>query len=195
MQDVFHYFGYGSLVNADTRPPESRAVPGRLNGWIREWRLAGTMPGGGACGLTIRPHAGASIAGVLVADHVSRLPELDAREHRYDRLAVGQGMFTPDETGLAHREAFVYRAKSEHRRWGDTATPVLLSYVDCVLAGFHSHWGEAGVRDFIATTEGWHVPILNDRKQPRYVRAVNISDNLRVLIDAALAEAGARIID
>lgn len=35
--ELVTYFGYGSLVNRDTRPPDEQAFPARLYGWQRVW--------------------------------------------------------------------------------------------------------------------------------------------------------------
>lgn len=191
MTNEISYFGYGSLVNCDTRAAGSVAVRGRLRGWVREWRIAGTPGQQGVCSLTVRPQEGTEIFGLMVREHRDGLPALDTREWRYDRLDLGAGAFLADPGQGAHDGlGFVYRAKPEHYRWGSDEHPILQSYVDCVLAGFHRHWGEAGVRHFIETTDGWHVPILNDRDNPRYPRAVRISNDMQALFDDALAEAG-----
>ncbi len=199
MTDQISYFGYGSLVNCDTRAPDSVAVRGTLRGWVREWRIAGPTPRGGVCSLTVRPDPGTDIRGLMVREHISGLAALDQREWRYDRLDLEDGTFLTDPDAPAHAvpkpmvRGFVYRAKHEHYRWGDADHPILLSYVDCVLAGFYRHWGEAGVRHFVETTHGWHVPILDDRAAPRYPRAVPLGKDLRALIDDALAGTRTRI--
>ncbi|AXS40310.1 gamma-glutamylcyclotransferase family protein [Breoghania sp. L-A4] len=193
MTDTISYFGYGSLVNCDTRTPGSIVARGTLSGWVREWRIAGPTPRGGVCSLTVRPEAGTDIRGLMVREHSSGLAALDEREGRYDRVDLDEGSFCADPDAPAHDgRGFVYRARSEHYRWGDADHPILLSYVDCVLAGFYRHWGEAGVRHFIETTHGWHVPILDDREAPRYPRAVALGEDLLGLIDAALADADVR---
>lgn len=195
MSDTISYFGYGSLVNCDTRVAGSVAVRGRLSGWVREWRIAGPTPRGGVCSLTVRPEAGTDIRGLMVREHRDGLVTLDKREWRYDRIDLGEGAFRPDVEAVPQDAAgFVYRAKDAHYRWGDEDHPILLSYVDCVLAGFLKHWGEEGVRHFVETTHGWHVPLFDDRADPRYPRAVMISNDQRAFFDEALAEAGARTL-
>lgn len=196
MTDSISYFGYGSLVNCDTRKADSVAVRGHLSGWVREWRIAGPTPRGGVCSLTVRPEEGTDIRGLMVSEHRDGLATLDEREWRYDRVDLGEGAFCPDAAHEPHQaephgaDSFVYRAKDAHYRWGDEDHPILLSYVDCVLAGFLKHWGEEGVRHFVETTHGWHVPILDDRDDPRYLRAVRIPDDARAFFDEALAEVG-----
>lgn len=190
---MIHYFGYGSLVNCDTRARDSVAVPGRLSGWVREWRIAGTLGSSGVCALTVTPRKGASIAGVMAREPVAGLAKLDEREQRYERRNLVAGAFRADDGGVLESPGFIYIARAEHYRWGDADHPILQSYVDCVMAGFLRHWGEAGVRDFVETTHGWHVPIVNDRERPIYPRAVTVSQGAREMFDDLLRDAGARL--
>ena len=194
MNDMIFYFGYGSLVNGDTRAPGGIAVAGRLSGWVREWRIAGPTAYGGVCSLTVRPEPGAEVAGVMVREHRDGLAALDEREWRYERCDLADGAFRPDADATLPTAGFVYTARAEHYRWGDEDHPILQSYVDCVLAGFLKLWGEAGVRDFVETTRGWHVPIRADRKAPLYPRAVRTDDEALSFFDDVLREAGARWI-
>ena len=71
---------------------------------------------------------------------------------------------------------------------------VLLSYVDMVVGGYHREFGRDGVDRFFATTDGWDVPILNDRQQPRYPRHVAQPDEVTGIVDAALAHLPCRIV-
>ncbi len=75
---------------------------------------------------------------------------------------------------------------------GDAEHPILLSYVDCVLKGYLDQYGERGVSHFIDHTEGWHIPIRDDRENPRYSRAVRLEDRERDLFDQLLRRAGVR---
>ncbi|WP_321336156.1 gamma-glutamylcyclotransferase family protein [Breoghania sp.] len=191
MTDTISYFGYGSLVNDSTRPANGVAVPGRLSGWRREWRIAGRMGNFGVCSLTVRPDASREVAGLMVREDASGLPDLDEREWRYERCELAAGAFRPDNPSLPPMAGFVYTARAEHYRWGDADHPILQSYVDCVLAGFLKYWGEAGVREFVQTTCGWHVPILPDRDEPFYPRAVKIDTQTQALFDDVLRKGGA----
>src|SRR5690606_8891805 len=158
-------------------------------GWVREWRVRGRAgAGAGACALTVRPEAGAAIRGVLIGHPIERLADLDRRELRYDRVdGLGADLRTMTTADLPLEPVCLYRAKAEHYGWGDDDHPFLQSYLDCVLDGFHALWGEAGVRHFLATTDGWHVPVLADRDRPRYARAVRLDPEVRALIDDLLA--------
>ena len=107
-------------------------------------------------------------------------------------IRLDASSFTPDrrDTPLP-AQPIVYRVKPEHEAWGDRNHPLIQSYLDCVLRGYLERWGVLGVRRFVETTAGWHVPIHNDRAAPRYRRAVRITAEEEQLFDRVLADAGA----
>ena len=181
----FSYFGYGSLINDATRPVGHGANNAVLKGWRREWRVINPVAHGthglkGVCSLGIAPDAHSTIAGVVVQEPLCNLAALDEREHRYERLVVEDGALAP----CPQRDVFVYRSLAEHRIWAHDACPILRSYVDCVMQGVLRRFGEAGLADFIHTTDGWDLPLLNDRDAPLYPRSVVLTEDERALIDA-----------
>ena len=127
------------------------------------------------CALSVVPGED-TIEGLLVTFDDEVRPVVDAREYRYDALSC-------EELGP---DALIFRAQSGVDRFGDAANPVHLSYVDVVVQGFLAEFGEAGVERFMATTDGWHVPILDDRAAPRYPRAQVLTQNERALTDRML---------
>lgn len=191
------YFGYGSLVNADTIPADARVTPGRLTGWVREWRVCGMGGDGqGRCALSVREEPGSEIRGVMVREPRSRLMELEKREKRYRKVeAVGDAFRCDEEQAKGPGDLFVFVGTEEHKHWGTETHPILQSYLDCVLAGFFSLWGEEGIEHFLDTTDGWHVPVLRDRQNPAYPRAIVLPDHLRQKIDAATAARNLTYID
>ncbi|SDU15062.1 hypothetical protein [Stappia sp. ES.058] len=195
------YFGYGSLVNTRTLGDEAAAIAGTLSGWRREWRAWWRTEGAssqrpGVCTLTVKRAPQSAIQGVMVSEPAARLAVLDEREKRYQRVTDGiADAFRCDAQGRPAPEgAFLYEADTPIRHAGDDDHPILQSYVDCVMAGFHAAWGEAGVRGFIATTDGWDAPLLADRAAPRYPRAQVIDPELLAFFDGLLAEQGVRYI-
>ena len=176
---TFSVFGYGSLVNRMTLPPHVKAEPVALSGWRRAWRATSLAHAGGVCALSVVP-GDDTIEGLLVTFEDEARPVIDAREYRYDPLAA-------EALGP---EALIFRANAASDRFGDSASPVHLSYVDVVIQGFYREFGEAGVERFMATTDGWHVPILDDRAAPRYPRAQQLTENERALCDRML-----RVVD
>ena len=182
------YFGYGSLVNRATHRTEIvDAFPARLLGWRRSWRARPDVPGIRASLLTVRREEGAVCDGLLVIDRQENLAAVDAREICYLRRLV-----TPHELEVAGAvpngcPVYVYEADVELPLHPEPSK-ILQSYLDAVLQGFLSVYGETGVRRFLADTIGFDTPINADRHAPVYPRAVSLSDAERVLFDAMLAE-------
>ncbi|MEM8665118.1 MAG: gamma-glutamylcyclotransferase family protein [Pseudomonadota bacterium] len=168
----FTVFGFGSLVNRHTLSGVLSARTGTVRGWRRAWRAPGHMAGGvGVCSLSVIP-ADDAIEGLFVTFADDERTRLAARERNYDAVPLeGEG------------GAVIYRAKPEVERWGDAASPVSLSYLDTILGGYLDEFGEAGAERFMATTDGWFVPILDDRAAPRYPRAVALSPQAYRMID------------
>ncbi|MDQ0315965.1 gamma-glutamylcyclotransferase family protein [Amorphus orientalis] len=191
--ESFHYFGYGSLVNAATRPQSQTVIPARLHGFRRAWRVSSRRSLlSGNCSLTIiEAGPDAVVKGVVAREERAHLATLDKRERHYDRLTVGPDLVALEADHAHPGETYVYRVKRRNDRYGSHRFPILLSYVDCVLQGYHAVYGEAGVRDFMQSTDGWHVPILDDRDAPRYPRAQTLTSQERALVDDALASVGA----
>jgi glutathione-specific gamma-glutamylcyclotransferase len=188
---LFTCFGYGSLVNLATLAPDVLAVPVRLTGWRRAWRLSGPSSYGRRCTLTVVPDPGCAIDGVLIAQPGDRLRALDKREAEYNRTAVqSEDVEWLAEPPVGWPAPFLYVGRPEHTRPGDADHPVLLTYLDAVIAGFLRLFGPAGAERFVATTLDWHVPIRDDRADPVYPRAVSLSGRERAYIDGLLAELG-----
>ncbi|MBD8892816.1 gamma-glutamylcyclotransferase family protein [Roseibium litorale] len=190
------YFGYGSLVNTRTLGEGASVRAGRLEGWIREWRVVGlTDSGRGICALSVAPKPGVTIRGVLVREPEDRLPALEAREKRYDKVpAIGGQFRCEQEEQPGPEDMFLFQSKPGNRDWGSGSNPILQSYIDCVLLGFYDFWGEEGIRHFIETTRGWHAPVLADRAAPIYPRAVQAAPEVIELVDQYLAPLNIRTI-
>ncbi len=189
------YFGYGSLVNRATRPDGERAWPATLRGWRRTWnhRVPASDARIACTSLSIDPAIeGDVIAGVVVRMPLAALPGLDAREANYDRLALPMAAFGLPP-GLAARSGgervYAYRSVAARREPAGAAHPILASYVDCIMAGYLERHGEAGLRDWIASTDGWEAPRLDDRADPAYPRAVRLPAALLERFDALLPSA------
>lgn len=190
------YFGYGSLVNIDTLNDGTKVSPGCLAGWVREWRIRGTNKlGRGVCSLSVARSPMTTIRGVSATEPKEGLKQLDQREWKYHRVSGVGPDFKCDEHGRpGAREMFLYRSRPEHDGWGSADFPIPQSYVDCVLAGFHAFWGEQGIRHFIDTTRGWHVPVLVDREAPIYPRAVRLTPDVLEMIDDNLSDKKVRYL-
>ena len=185
MRDPY-FFGYGSLVNRATHayPSPQRA---RLTGWRRAWRHTGLRE---VAFLTAIPDPASAIDGLIAPVPGGDWAALDAREWAYERLP------TPDVAHpLPHPVEIAVYAVPATSAAPDANHPILLSYLDVVVQGYHREFGPEGVAAFFATTSGWEAPILNDRAAPRYPRAQQLTETETALVDTHLARLAARLID
>lgn len=175
-----HFFGYGSLVNRQTHSYQD-ARPAEVRGWRRCWRHTVLRD---VAFLTVVEAPDARIDGLIAAVPAGDWAALDLREAAYDRLALG-----PEDVTHDHPEPIgvqIYRTRASHDAAPTVLHPVLLSYIDTVVAGFRDVFGDAGAQRFFATTDGWDAPVLDDRKAPVYRRAIPPTSETRKLVDAAL---------
>jgi len=190
--DWISYFGYGSLVNRDTRPVGEVAHRACLRGWQRVWehRVVACSSRQGCTSLSIEPDscsANSAIEGVVVSIHRSALRHLDERESGYERLELPATAFDlPDN--LEMDSVMVYRSRPENRKAADLDHPVLQSYIDCVLAGYHQNFDEASMQAFVASTRGWERAIFNDRNAPRYPRWVEVAADRQMHFDTLVKQ-------
>lgn len=181
----FSVFGYGSLTNTRTLPPYLAFRRATLVGWRRAWRATSIAHAGGVCALSVVEAEGETIDGLVVTFDREVRPVVDAREVRYDPLpAVADG-----------QSVIVFRARPEIDRYGDRDHPIHLSYLDVIVQGFIEHYGSEGVRRFAASTDGWHVPVVDDRAAPNYPRHQRLTQEERTVVDRLLVEVGATVIE
>lgn len=187
------YFGYGSLVNRATlRTSYVDIMPARLLGYRRCWRPRPDMPGFPAALLTVVPDAGSISDGVLVIDHAENLAAVDAREARYLRKAVSRSQLEMEERFPGDVSVFLYQADQTLPLHGQPPA-ILRSYLDAVMQGFLAMHGEDGLQRFVDGTDGFDLPIHEDRDLPVYPRAVALSAAERILFDRVLARRSSKI--
>lgn len=171
-------FGYGSLVNRATHA-YGPARPARIHGWRRAWVHTPHRQGPF---LTAVPSPHDSIDGLIAAIPGGDWAALDLREEGYDRLA----------TPLPGVMIYAVPAQGPVEPQG--RDPILLSYVDVVFQGYLREFGPAGLDGFVATTDGWRIPILDDRAAPVYPRHQALSAAERARVDAILRDLGATVL-
>ena len=178
MDPVACVFGYGSLVNCRTHA-FAPVRPDRLAGWRRRWCY--TRHHDGPFLTAVPAGAGEAIDGLIATVPAGDWAALDAREAGYDRCP------TP-WPGVA-----VY-AVPDPLTGDATGAPIRLSYLDAVLQGFLAVFGPQGPARFMASTDGWHIPVLNDRAAPLYPRAQRLTAAEQGLVDALLRDHGVRVV-
>ncbi|MEO1639778.1 MAG: gamma-glutamylcyclotransferase family protein [Pseudomonadota bacterium] len=172
------FFGYGSLVNLATHS-YANPRPATLQGWRRIWRGTHLRK---VAYLSVHPVAGHALDGIVAHVPGADWAALDAREAAYQRHAVRSHLH-PERADM---DTAVYQVHPDHLATpGDH--PILLSYLDTVVQGYLEVFGEPGVSQFFATTDGWDAPLLDDRDDPIYPRAQRLSAAERALVDDHLA--------
>ncbi|MBQ4825211.1 gamma-glutamylcyclotransferase [Leisingera sp. HS039] len=182
-----YFFGYGSLVNTATHA-YGGAAPARLRGWRRAWVHTALRE---VAFLSAVPCADSEIDGLIAEVPGADWAALDEREFAYDRLPASGAV----QHGLGGApEISVYAVAAENKNGITARHPILLSYLDVVLLGYLQVFGEAGLHGFVATTDGWDAPVLNDRAAPRYPRHQPVSVAERKLFDELIDSTGSRRI-
>ena len=196
MPGLFTCFGYGSLVNRDTLPGDAKSARVRVSGWRRAWRHSSLSSTVRRCTLTVIPDPDCTIFGTIVAQPLVQAETLQKREAQYGKIDLAPAAIEwVDERPDHWPEPFIHVGEAEHARPGDHDHPVLLSYLDTVVSGFLLTFGNDGPRHFMDTTADWHVPVLNDRRDPLYPRAPRLTTEETALVDDLLAEAGAKLFE
>ena len=169
-----YFFGYGSLVNAASHPyrPVGRA---HLPGWRRRWRATRMRP---TAFLSAYRAQGGGIDGLVAPVPNGDWAALDLRERGYDRQ-----MATDLRHDLGMDADVAIYAIPPARDAEDTPCPILLSYLDVVVKGFADQFGPDGVARFMQSTDGWHLPVADDRAAPLYSRAQDVGADITALTD------------
>jgi hypothetical protein len=189
-----HYvFGYGSLVSAKSRALTcDRSVPAlavNTGGIARGWWVS--KPEFALSALGAIKQEDALTNGVLFEVTTSELDDFDnRREIGYERRSLFFDDFTPSIRDRVERDAEIWIYLTPKRQLPSPDAPI----VDVVVNGFMEH-GSAFAEAFVHTTQDWNAFWIDDRKQPRYVRAENGLSNIAIggLLERSLPTAfGAR---
>ncbi|MBS3158349.1 gamma-glutamylcyclotransferase [Candidatus Woesearchaeota archaeon] len=168
---VEHFiFGYGSLINTQSRTGTSetgKPIPVRIKGVQREWNIV--VPDYHQTGLGVIYVPQSTCNGVIVPVTESGLAKFDERElkHGYEQVQIERQTIEV-LTGIqipAEGDVLMYITKNPGSPSDDC--PIAQSYLDVVVAGC-LEFGDEFAREFIATTQGWEHPWVNDRANPRY---------------------------
>jgi cation transport protein ChaC len=181
-------FAYGSLLNKNTLSFEASIELVILKGWVRQWRQIVPLKQAKICALTISPDSNTSIEGILLKVDKETELSLNKREIGYDKTILN-GIDLINQCAnvqLNNDDAITYTSSTSTKAWASKEAPILLSYIDVVAKGYYDVFGKQGVIEFFNTTQGWHLPILNDRKKPIYPRATTHDKKFLDFIDQQL---------
>ncbi|ALN73105.1 MULTISPECIES: gamma-glutamylcyclotransferase family protein [unclassified Aureimonas] len=189
---VIAYFGYGSLVNKRTLRTKFLGIRrAEVRGWRRAWL---PRKGQSMALLSVRPEDEAVTQGVVVYDLADHLPAVDEREAAYHRRVVMPGHIAVRGHALPDVPLFIYEGKPEEPDAAEAGAAILQSYLDAVLQGFLSLYGEEGLQRFVEETEGFETAILTDRSAPLYPRPVMLAEGEAALFDRLVSARGARFV-
>ena len=186
LSDPF-FFGYGSLVNRKTHAYQ-RTAAAKLVGYRRVWRHTALRD---LAFLSIEAAPEHQIDGLIAAVDGNDWAALDLREEGYRRFDLTPAQIShdwPDPVAVQ-----VYQTRTDLDAANDVRHPLLLSYIDVVIQGFHTQFGQDGVARFFETTAGWDTVVLDDRAAPLYPRHQSLSASERGMVDENLAAIGIEI--
>ena len=181
-------FAYGSLLNKNTWSFKAELELVSLKGWVRQWRQIVQLDKGKICALTIYPNTNSTIEGILLkVDEATEL-SLSGREIGYERTMIaGKDIFEQNtKIQLTNETPATYVGSKSTTGWASEGTPILLSYIDVVAKGYFDLFGMDGVINFFNSTQGWNLPVLDDRDDPIYPRATKHDKKFLDFIDQQL---------
>lgn len=152
-----YIFGYGSLMNSESRNitvGRKDAISATIQGFQRGWNGRQTK----ITSLGAYEKKDAQINGVIFEVNEPELDMLDKRETGYYRKII-------DNQDLIEGNLWIYLI--EEPLDANMDFPIILSYSDCVISGAFEFGDEFAI-DYMEMTEGWDLPILDDRKDPIY---------------------------
>lgn len=169
------YFGYGSLVNTNTlRTSYVDHLPAKLHGWCRSWCVE--SPGAdGFRSLSIYEDPSFVLDGAIVIDRSENLAAVDERETGYDRITLSPDRFECEALPENLDGLYIYRVKQDLFGEKNPSYRIRRSYLDAVAQGYLRLFGEDGLRRFFQSTRAWDMPLEDDRANPAYPRAVELS--------------------
>ncbi len=185
MRDQY-FFGYGSLVNAATHAYR-RTRPVRLSGYRRIWRHTQLSD---IAFLSVIADPACRIDGLIAHVPGNDWTELDIREAAYTRDRLSPDSLSGVEGSV---DIHLYETRTDRDALPGQRHPILLSYLDCVVQGYHQIFGTQGVEAFFDSTSGWDAPVLDDRAEPQYPRHQILSADQTALVDQHLARLSARV--
>ncbi len=181
-----YFFGYGSLVNRATHDYPG-AVPAKATGWRRLWRHTGLRP---VAFLTVVADEDSTIDGLIAGVPNADWVALDQREWAYQRIIANNDI----SHGLSHEpDIALYAVPHDQSHKPSVKHPILLSYIDVVVQGYLTEFGQDGAQRFFDTTDGWDIPIINDRDAPLYPRHQPLSPDERHFVDEQLSALPAKV--
>lgn len=185
-------FGYGSLISQQARRVTGKtgiAIPGTVKGLRREWNVI--SPSMKIAGVGVIPNNESLCNGVFVEIEEEEIHAFDKREmegtnYSYERQEISPAQIVEISDDIPNdAKIWVYVVKEPVMPTWEY--PIAQSYLDVILTGCFE-FGEFFAQRFLQLTSGWNSPWINDRKCPRYSRAIKDApvDRIDTLLKANL---------
>jgi len=177
-KETIEYFGYGSLVNLGSLgTPYISAQRATLKGWNRVWLSRPVTKDSfavqeGLAFLSVVNTPNTEIDGMVITDHTSSLKSLDEREALYSRVTIAAEDIQHHDEPADTSQHFLYVADDAPAH---KDARILRSYLDVVMQGYLQHFGVEGLDRFFATTVNFDLDIQEDRDDPLYPRATQLT--------------------
>ena len=170
-----YIFGYGSLINSNSRSITGitgEGIPVRINKIKRSW--CATSKANPMASVGIESDINCSCNGVLFPIDQKELSKFDARETGYYRefLPKSQINFLSEDI-LIGEDVWIYFAKQTNHPCPNQ--PIVQSYVDVIIEGCLEISLDF-TAEFLKTTTGWEYTWIDDRLFPKYPRPLDNSN-------------------
>jgi gamma-glutamylcyclotransferase (GGCT)/AIG2-like uncharacterized protein YtfP len=178
-----YIFGYGSLINSASRKMTGQTgetIPAQVFGLVRHWcKIDDSYAVSPLAVIEGEGH----VNGLLIEVSEAELKKFDHREAGYKRVAVNTDNIKTLCGSKIDRNVWVYVVSQTKPPCQNS--PIVLSYVDTVLAGC-LEISDTFAHDFVEQTVGWHFPLKDDRADPIYPRLAGVNQNQRLIIDSLI---------
>ena len=161
-----YFFGYGSLVNIETHfyRPYQKAT---AKGWRRKWVSTKYRETPFLSAYFVNE---GEISGLIATVPNDDWKALDIREAGYERQRISIKL-----KKSFSNQVQIYYVPDKNVSKIKSSGGILLSYLDCVIKGYLTEFGEEGAANFFSTTDGWNFQIIDDRSNPIYSRHVELT--------------------
>ncbi|ORX88313.1 hypothetical protein BCR32DRAFT_324092 [Anaeromyces robustus] len=203
-----YVFGYGSLINPDSRgstvdsTKNARVIKVLAKGLERSWNY-NCRDVYTAVGVSKVKDTSITCNGVIIPidDPINDLPKLDERELHYRRVQLSRkdiiiihdekNQDVEDENLLAS-DAIIWVYEIVDTFTPTTSIPISQIYIDCILLGCIKEGGIEFAKQFIENTHGWNTSVwVNDRTSEHFRKNISrclikLNDEIISSIDSLL---------
>lgn len=192
-----HYIvGFGSLMSHQSRKKysgiDSQAIAVSVSGWQRGWISSCQIEGFTSLGAYQSTNSllNAMLIPIPAIDETLRKRE---KNHHFVAISLESidvhGKQPDLNTFSADGDDKFWICEAKQKSQAVKDFPIFQSYVDTCFAGCLESASLQFAKEFIDSTHGWEGHWINDRAEPRYPRAADVTEKMQVRIDSLLEAA------